>query len=320
MNTGPIPDGIDDAPITPQQHGYLHTACAHAGLSVKGARLLHHYANTVWLLPAEQMVARVSTSRLAHQKARTSLAVCQWLIEQHQFPVPAPASDGAIEPAPGTAVTFWTYYPQPAEEPPDSTYLGQLLHRLHALPRPTAKLPRWRPLTSLELTIRDMKPPFPISDTDRCWLINRIEQIRQDLQQLEWPLGYGLIHGDAWAGNLLWNTSSTTPTALLGDWDSTSYGPREIDLIATWHAAIRFGRGPQWSAAFADAYGYDLSGWAGLPTALAMRDLVQLVGLLRRVPRQPTLAPALHQRLTAIKNHDTRSTWTPSEASAGYSR
>ncbi|MGH3975271.1 MAG: hypothetical protein ACRDS9_18375, partial [Pseudonocardiaceae bacterium] len=29
-------------------------------------------------------------------------------------------------------------------------------------------------------------------------------EVREELATVEWPLGQGLIHGDAWAGTLLW--------------------------------------------------------------------------------------------------------------------
>ena len=290
---------------TPAMWKVLSTACAEAGLSTVGTRLLHHYTNTVWLLPAHNAVARVMSSPVAHDRAQRGLAVCQWLNEQ-AFPATTPLPHEMIRHDARTAVTFWTYLPQPGRPPRDSAYLGDLLRRLHALPAPALDLPDWKALTSLELLLHDTSSP--VSETDRSWLLDRIIQIRHELDELDWSLGYGLIHGDAWAGNLLWDTS-TQHTVRLGDWDSVCWGPRELDLICTWHGAIRFGHGPAWSEAFAAAYGHDLTGWPGLPVALAMRDLVQLVGLLRRVPEQPKLAPALHQRLTDIKTGDTTNVW-----------
>lgn len=248
-------------------------------------------------------------SELAHHKARFNVAVCEWLVDQHNFSATAPLSTEVVEVDAHTAATFWTYYPQQNGAPPNSADLGQLLRRLHGLPRPPLELPEWRALTSLELVLRDTRRAAAVSHADRRWLLDLIEQVRHDLAALDWPLGHGLIHGDAWAGNLLWNTDSAPRTAVLGDWDSTCWGPREVDLIPSWHAAIRYGRGPDWARAFAAAYGYDLAGWSGFDTLFAMRDLVQLVALLRRVPQQPDLAAALRQRLDGIKSGDTAAVW-----------
>jgi hypothetical protein len=43
--------------------------------------------------------------------------------------------------------------------------------------------------------------------------------------------------------------------------DSVSNGPREVDLIPTWHAAARYGRDETWIQAFVAEYGYDLRDW-----------------------------------------------------------
>jgi aminoglycoside phosphotransferase (APT) family kinase protein len=112
--------------------------------------------------------------------------------------------------------------------------------------------------------------------------------VRRELAELDWPLGEGLIHGDAWAGNLLWDTATTPPRAVVCDWDRVSWGPREIDLIPTWHAAVRYGRDEAWIQDFIKHYGYDLRDWAGYPTLLAMRDLAQLPGLCAAPRTRPT--------------------------------
>ena len=123
-------------------------------------------------------------------------------------------------------------------------------------------------------------------------------------------LGAGLIHGDARAGNLLWDTTQATAgRCLLGDWDGLSRGPREIDLIPTRHAATRYGRGPAWAEAFTAANGYDLASWSGYPLLSRMRDLVQLTGPLRRTRPGTVFEDVLRQRLAGIRARDT-STWT----------
>lgn len=54
--------------------------------------------------------------------------------------------------------------------------------------------------------------------------------------RLDFPLGYGWIHGDAYPGNTLWDSDE----ALLADWDEVGTGPRELDLVNT-HQGARFG-------------------------------------------------------------------------------
>lgn len=310
MTTGPAANPVRNPTATTELRRDLEIACSRAGFSSVNAKLLHFYANAVWLLPEHPAVARVTYTAVAQRTARVNVAVCQWLVDQCGFPATALLSPDVIDVNAHIAVTFWRYYPQPTTgDAPGSADLGRLLRTLHALPRPPLDLPAWRPLTSLELVLRDTDHAVAVNESDRRWLLDRIEQIRQDLAALDWPLGYGLIHGDAWAGNLLWDTRSTPPDVVLGDWDSTCWGPREVDLIPSWHAAIRYGRGLDWSLAFAADYGHDLAGWPGFPVLFAMRDLVQLVALLRRVPDQSGLAQALRQRLGDIKAGDTTTVW-----------
>jgi hypothetical protein len=112
------------------------------------------------------------------------------------------------------------------------------------------------------------------------------------------------------AGNLLWDVAAGPDVAVLTDWDWVSYGPREIDLVPTWHAAARYGRGTAWTTAFVARYGYDLAGWAGFVTLMRMRDLVQISGPLRRASDSEPHRAALRERITAIRAGDTSTTWT----------
>ena len=97
---------------------------------------------------------------------------------------------------------------------------------------------------------------------------------------------------------------------VLGDWDWVSMGPREIDLIPTWHAAARYGKPASWVSDFASQYGYDLARWEGYPVLLAMRDLVQLTGPIRRARDSDPHRQVLRQRLDSLQSGDTTSVWT----------
>jgi hypothetical protein len=96
----------------------------------------------------------------------------------------------------------------------------------------------------------------------------------------------------------------TTSTVLLGDWDSVACGPREVDLIPSWHAARRYRTDPDWARRFADRYGYDLAASPRFELLMEMRDLVQLSGPLRHARRSPVHAQALRQRLDGSRARD----------------
>jgi aminoglycoside phosphotransferase (APT) family kinase protein len=307
MTTGQT-DPVKGATETPLLRDALEQACAERGLSSAGARLIHRYSNAVYHLPDEQAVARVTSGSLPH--ARLAHELTTWLIQHHDVPATAPLADAPpVRAGDGSVVSFWTYYPQPeGRDPPTSVHLARILRRLHAVDDAPWEIPAWQPLTSLSAALADPAASSSLTGDERQWLVGYVAEVRAQVLALDSPLGRSLIHGDAWAGNLLWDTTDVG-RAVIGDWDRSSYGPPEIDLIPTWHAAIRYGRGDEWARDFARVYGYDLLRWDGFPVLFAMRDLVQLTGPLLRAGERPEFRAALHERLDAIRMRDSRAVW-----------
>jgi len=237
--------------------------------------------------------------------------VAGWLVDEAGVAATAPlraAPPVAVDSS--TTVSFWVYYPQPdTKAQPTSRHLARTLRLLHAVPEAPFELEPWRPLVSLSAALHDPAAAHNLSGNDLDWLRGRVEEVRAQVMALDSPLGHGLIHGDAWAGNLLWDTAAGPDAVVLGDWDWVSVGPGEVEVIPTWHAAIRYGRGTEWADAFANIYGYDMAAWSGFSTLLAMRDLVQLTGPLRRAGDRPEFVAALRQRLGGIRSGDVRVTW-----------
>jgi hypothetical protein len=288
----------------------LHTACSQRSIDATGAELIHHYSNAVYFLPAAAAIARINTGGESASRLETTQAITSWLVEDQNFAATAPLPDaGLVQTDSSTVVTFWIYYRQPSPAPElTSAHLGDLLRALHETATPPVELAAWRPLESLQHALADPAAQNALSPDDRIWLDGRIQELESELADLDWPLGCGLIHGDAWAGNLLWATSSDPRRPMLCDWDRVSYGPREVDLIPTWHAAFRYGRDEAWIRAFVKRYGYDLRDGVGYEALLAMRDLAQLPGPIRRVSN-PAYAAVLRQRLEAIRAGHRPGTW-----------
>lgn len=309
MTGNPQRDPVKEARDTPQLRHALGHACAERGLSPAGARLIHRYSNAVYLLPAEQAVARVTVGDI--HRTQISYAVAEWLANEVGLAVTAPLRDVPPVVVDGsTTVSFWVYYPQPdIDAPPTSKHLARILRPLHAVQHVPFQLETWQPLVSLTAVLDEPEAARKLTGADLDWLRDRVKMACAQVSALDSPLGHGLIHGDAWAGNLLWHAAAGPDAAVLGDWDWVAYGPREVDLIPTWHAATRYGRGERWATEFANIYGYDLATWDGFSTLLAMRDLVQLTGPLRRVSDHPEFAAALRERLDGIRNGDVRAVW-----------
>ncbi len=301
--TSPRPTPVKDAAETPQLRQALEHACRERGLSASGASLIHHYSNAVYLLPEEQVVARLTRGGSA-ERVRKTQTILGWLTEHTSVAAtaPRPATEAVVVDD-KTTVSFWTYYPQPDNGPDfTSTHLARILHDLHDVEQPPITVDRWHPLTSLATVLADPEYTQTLTPSDLAWLHDTVADVQQRVLALDSPLGHGLIHGDAWAGNLLWDTASGPDAAVLGDWDWVSHGPREVDLVPTWHAARRYGKNQDWTNTFAQIYAYDLATWPGSETLLHMRDLMQITGPLRRARDGSVFAEALRQRLDGIRS------------------
>jgi Phosphotransferase enzyme family len=288
----------------------MRQACEAAGLDATGAQLIHHYSNAVYVLPAHNAVARVTYGHDATERIALSQAVTRWLGHERRFPATKPLED--IDPVTvnSLAVSFWAYYRQPDDAPPlTAGDLAALLRLLHQAGSPPMPLPAWVPLTSLHATVEDRLLSAALTDDERTWIMARIAEVRDKIAGLDWPLGTGLIHGDAWAGNLLHAPGARPAGAVLGDWDWVSTGPREIDLIPTWHAVARYGKPASRISDFVSRYGYDLGQWEGYPVLMDMRDLVQLTGPIRRAPDSEPHRRFMRERLDSLRRGDTMSIW-----------
>jgi hypothetical protein len=289
----------------------MRQACGAAGLDATGAKLIHHYSNAIHLLPAHDAVARVTYGRDATERVARSQAVTRSLGQQGRFLATQPLEDVSPVTVNSLTVSFWVYYGQPEDATPlTSGDLAVLLRLLHQAGSPPMPLPAWVPLTSLHATVEDRLLSAALTDDERNWIMARIAEVRKKIAGLEWPLGIGLIHGDAWAGNLLHAPCARPTGAVLGDWDWVSTGPHEIDLIPTWHAVARYGKPASRISDFISQYGYDLGRWEGYPVLMAMRDLVQLTGPIRRAPDFEPHRRLLRERLDSLRCGDTTSIWT----------
>jgi hypothetical protein len=200
------------------------------------------------------------------------------------------------------AVTFWRYLPQDTPGPePGPADLGHLLRRLHQFGAPPVPLPAYQPLRS---TREAIKASRAVSDTERAWLTHHHERLLASYQRLTFGLPPGLIHGDAWRGNLLRDRGRT----VLADWDHVSTGPREIDLIPTLQAS-RFGLPEHQRNAFVAAYAHDIRSWPGYPVLRDIRELSTMTALLRNAHTDPAARRELTVRLRSLRTGDDQQ-WT----------
>jgi len=292
-------DPLDDFPAAAELA--LRDAASRCGFDARGARLIRLFASAVYHIPSDDAVARIGrlTSAPSLERLAISIRVARWLCETG-FP--------AVEPLPveqpvtshGCAVTFWRYLPQDGPAP-NVADLGVLLRWLHHLNQPPVSLPSFEPLVSVRRAIDES---LAISEEQRSWLRDRCDQLLDDYSRLSFPLASGMIHGDAWRGNLLRDRKRV----VLADWDTVSVGHREIDLIPTLQGP-RFGLECAQRDAFIAAYGPDIRSWQGYPVLLDMRELSTLSAVLRNGHSDGAARRELAVRLLSLRTGDD-SRWT----------
>lgn len=278
----------------------LAQACRQFGTSSAGARTLRRHSNAVYLLPSENAVVRIKPE--AAERSTRAVRVARWLVD-NDFPATAPLDvDQPFVQGPWTA-TAWCNYPQDDRPSPPPERLGELLRRLHDLPGPLFELPPYRPLTSLGEELRLSLGHLPAGDL--TWLTARREELLGAYEHLEFPLDRGMIHGDAYPGNVLWDGDRVA----LGDWDEVAVGPRELDLANTYQG-VRFGCTQAQLSAFAEAYGYDLARWPGLAVLRSLRDLHTLSAYLRRSRHGDDKATReVCRRIASLRQGDPTARW-----------
>ncbi|MFD5629976.1 aminoglycoside phosphotransferase family protein [Streptomyces sp. NPDC127072] len=286
--------------LTVSPESAARVACRMSRLADSSLTQLHHHATSVFLLAAEDVVVRVSPISL-QRRLETAVSLTRWLVA-NDFPatepvdVPQPVAYGPY------VVTFWRHYPQPEHRAPSAGHLGDLLRALHNLPSPPLALPKYRPLTSFKNSVEHSTYLAP---NQREWLTARRKELLDAYGKLDFPLGHGHIHGDAYPGNTLWDIQGVR----LGDWDEAAFGPREIDLANTFQG-IRFGRTTGELDDFSERYGHDIRQWSGLSTLCEIRDLHTLGSFIRRADQGDTAAAQqLSYRIETLRNMDSQAQW-----------
>ena len=280
----------------------LQQAAEQCGLDARRTRLIRLFATAVYHLPAAEAVARIApvTSTDTVTQLATSVNVTQWLARTG-FPTVEPLPVDQPVTSHGCAITFWQYLPQNGPTPGVAA-LGHLLRWLHRLGSPPASLPTYRPLGSVRHAIESSRA---IDEGERAWLRQRCDQLLDAYDRLSFPLQAGMIHGDAWLGNL----PRDGRRVVLADWDAVSIGPREIDLIPTVQAP-RFGLPEHQRHAFIAAYGHDIRSWDGYPVLRDIRELSTTSALLRDGHADEGARRELQVRLESLRADDNHR-WTP---------
>ena len=283
----------------------LKLACLNAHVDDQGAQLMRIGSNAVYMLP-RRVVARLSRGAVGRSESTRAVEVALWLASVG-FPavraldVPQPVEVGEW------TVTFWHSLSDDGDHYGTTAETAELLRGLHQLEAPASLvLPSLRPFGVAAQRIQDSAA---ISPADREFLAERLTELEEGFEELDFALPQGVIHGDANVGNVLRDHSGR---ATLIDLDGFSIGPREWDLALTavyfesfgWHTREEYEE-------FVSVYGFDVMKWSGYPVMRNVRELLMTIWLCHKVGEDDRTAGEARKRLSALRKGTSRKDWSP---------
>lgn len=295
--------------------------CRHAAIDPTGAELVKYTMNAVYRLDRAGLVVRIATGAGGPVRADRVARVAD-LLGQLDVPVArlAPGFEQAIH-ANGWSATVWTLLPQEEDAEFVPADLAGPLAAIHAVSVVPDWLPRWDPITKSRQRLAQLDAlDQPNHDFMNRWaldlgqtldqIVERLnrwcDQLDVALDEVEWHLPPGVIHGDAHTGNLL---TTREPQTVLCDLDSAAIGPREWDLTPAAHGVARFGRDPAQYQDLVSAYGWDVTTWPGWPTLRQIRELQLVTSVIASLHGRPDVADELAQRLRTVLSDDQSAFW-----------
>ncbi|OLF18328.1 phosphotransferase family protein [Actinophytocola xanthii] len=286
------PDGLAAA---------LVEVCAIAGLDPAGARLVRCTNNAVFELARHPVVVRIVASNALRHRVDKVVRVATWLAE-HEVPA-VRLVPGIVQPvyAGEYLATVWEAVPQGGRRPRGRD-LAKLLHRLHALPEPSFRLPDWQPLDDVRRRIGEADG---LGAAELAFLLNRCDEVSERLEAAEFTLPPVLLHGDAHLGNVI--PSPLGP--VLCDFDSASRGPLEWDLTPLAVGVVRFGEPAGRYREFVRTYGVDVTTSPTFEVLREVRELKLITSVLPILSSRPEVRPELFRRLDDVRRGDSSARW-----------
>lgn len=244
----------------------LQAACHAVGLDASGATVIRLGENAIFRLPSSVVVRVARPGQQAAAQREVSLA--RWLQSVGIAAVavlPELAQPVVIE---DRAVTFWAELPPHHHGSP--AQVARALQQLHALPLPPpdVAIGKLDPFVRLQQRI---EMAMTVEASDREWLAERLDVLRGAWATLAPELPTCVVHGDAWAGNVI---ATDDGQVVFLDLERCSVGPPEWDLTST---AVRFttygGIARRAYDDFAEVYGRDVLEWEHFELLRDIREL-----------------------------------------------
>jgi aminoglycoside phosphotransferase (APT) family kinase protein len=277
--------------------------------------------NAVYRLDHAGVIVRVAMGAGAAARVERVVQVATLLTNLGAPTVPlAPGYERAVH-VDGWSASIWTLLRQPPDQVWAPVHLAGPLRAVHAIAELPMVLPSWNPVAKSRQRLSAVDS---LNESDRHYMhewsaqvgmplneiVDRLHRWCDDLDeavnQVEWHLPHGVIHGDAHTGNLLVTPDGRT---VLCDLDSVAIGPREWDLTPAAHGPVRFGRDRAEYTSFAEEYGFDVTTWPCWETLCQIRELQLVTSVIASLAGRPVVAEELAHRLRSIFAGDRTTVW-----------
>jgi Ser/Thr protein kinase RdoA (MazF antagonist) len=273
----------------------LGDACDRVGLPADGAELLRIGENAIYRLASAPVVVRIARHSDHWDDAAKEVQVAGWLERAEVpaaqvWPIEQPLSIN------GHPVTFWRFIDGRRGGPGDVRDLGALLRRIHTLPRPTTfVLPGERVLGRVRARIERA----PVPPEDRAFLLGLLGDLTSAVGALDYVLPTCVTHGDAHVQNLMVNNRDVK----LIDFERVAWGQPEWDLAmtATEFVTAQFWTRDQYDT-FVDAYGFDVTEWAGFPVLRRAHEVKMTTWLMQNINESSIIRDEYELRLATIRS------------------
>lgn len=283
----------------------LEAACQQAGFNSTGAKLMRIGENALYRLSDRPVVARIARTMDYWDQARKEVSVSIWLADV-AYPA-ARIADLASQPieANGHPVTFWRFIAGGDAMPEHVTTLARLLRRFHSLSIPArASLPDFNFADRLTRRLETA----PVSASDKSYLLAKFEELSHEAERLKYPLEQCPVHGDAHIKNVMFSEGNP----VLIDFENVGYGHPEWDVAvtATEHVTAQWWSVDQY-ASFVEAYGFDITEWAGFDVLRQIQEIKMTTWLMQNVNQSRDIADEFDARMRTIRTGRSEVPWQP---------
>ncbi|WP_410646366.1 phosphotransferase [Amycolatopsis sp. cmx-4-54] len=201
-------------------------------------------------------------------------------------------------------ITWWKLLP--SHRPGAPSDLGTMLRRLHHLDPPQdLHLPEHDPFSGIRDRIQQASW---LNGDDHTWLIEHEHHLNDAYSSLASPSDRGVIHGDAWQGNVALLGDGRT---VLLDLEAVSYGYRDWDLVQIAVDFTDFHRLSRESyQGFIDSYGgHDMTISDNFRVFADIQELRWLAFALSKAADNPAAMRECRHRLACLQG-DIPRPWT----------